>query len=214
METKLLIIGKGDNVITMITDNLYSEGISVAIDVYNNLGLEVKNAITHDHYTINLLSEVNIDDYKAICLGVYQPNFKKIIVEKYDLENKEIQNIFYKGTCLSAMAKFGKGILINSNVSIAAHTVIEDFVSINRHVSIGHHGTVGKFSSINPGVNIGGNVHIGQGTTIGMGATIINDVKIGNNVIVGAGSLITKDVPDNVVVYGSPYKIIRENTIQ
>ena len=52
METKLLIIGKGDNVITMITDNLFSEGIKAKIDVFNNLGLEIQNDISHDNFEI------------------------------------------------------------------------------------------------------------------------------------------------------------------
>lgn len=211
METKLLIIGKGDNVITMITDNLFSEGIKAKIDVFNNLGLEIQNDISHDNFEITLLEKVTIDHYKSICLGVYQPKFKKILIEKFNLEDKQMLNIMHKGTCLSAMVTLGKGLLINSNVTIAAHTIIEDYVSINRHVSIGHHCTIGKYSSINPGVNIGGNVQIGNGTTIGMGTTIINDIKIGNNVVVGAGSLVTKDLPDNVVVYGSPCKFIRHN---
>lgn len=212
METRLLIIGKGDNVITMITDNLHSEGKKIKIDVFNNLGLEVKNNISHDDFEINMLTNVNISEYNSICLGVYQPNFKKILVEKYNLEQKKLLTIMHKGTCLSAMAKLGNGLLVNSNVTIAAHTIIEDYVSINRHVSIGHHCEIGSYSSINPGVNIGGSVQIGKGTTIGMGVTIINDIKIGNNVIVGAGSLVTKDIPDNVVVYGSPCKFIRDNT--
>ena len=39
METKILILGKGDNIITMILDNLYSTLNLKAIVVYNNLYL-------------------------------------------------------------------------------------------------------------------------------------------------------------------------------
>jgi acetyltransferase-like isoleucine patch superfamily enzyme len=46
---------------------------------------------------------------------------------------------------------------------------------------------------------------------IGMGTNILNQVKIGKNTIIGAGSVVTKDIPDNVVAYGSPCKIIRDN---
>jgi acetyltransferase-like isoleucine patch superfamily enzyme len=70
---------------------------------------------------------------------------------------------------------------------------------------------VGDFSSINPGTNIAGNVKIGEGTTIGMGTNILHGVKIGKNSVIGAGSVVTKDIPDNVIAYGSPCKIIREN---
>ena len=44
-----------------------------------------------------------------------------------------------------------------------------------------------------------------------MGAIIVDGVTIGDNVVIGAGSLVLKDVPDNVVAYGNPSKIIREN---
>jgi maltose O-acetyltransferase len=44
-----------------------------------------------------------------------------------------------------------------------------------------------------------------------MGTNILHQVKIGKNTIIGAGSVVTKDIPDNVVAYGSPCKIIKEN---
>ena len=44
-----------------------------------------------------------------------------------------------------------------------------------------------------------------------MGSNIIDNVKIGKNVIIGAGSLVTKDIPDDVVAYGNPCKIVRKN---
>lgn len=87
-------------------------------------------------------------------------------------------------------------------------------MTINRNVSIGHHTTIENYTSINPGVNIAGNVIVGEGTTIGMGANIIDGVKIGKNSIIGAGSVVTKDIPDNVIAYGNPCKIIRDNETQ
>ena len=36
-------------------------------------------------------------------------------------------------------------------------------------------------------------------------------VTIGDNVVIGAGSIVTRDIPDNVVAYGSPCRVMREN---
>lgn len=36
-------------------------------------------------------------------------------------------------------------------------------------------------------------------------------VTIGDNVVIGAGSIVTKDLPSNVVAYGNPCRVIREN---
>ena len=44
---------------------------------------------------------------------------------------------------------------------------------------------------------------------LGANVTVLAGVTIGENAIVAAGSVVTKDVPDNMVVAGSPARIIR-----
>jgi len=53
---------------------------------------------------------------------------------------------------------------------------------------------------------------IGDGSLIGIGAVVLNRARIGRNSIVGANSLITegKEFPDNVMIMGSPGKVVRE----
>ena len=36
-------------------------------------------------------------------------------------------------------------------------------------------------------------------------------VTIGDNVVIGAGSIVTKDIPDHVIAYGNPCRVVREN---
>ena len=212
MATNLLILGKGDNIITMILDNLYSHNTrQPEIHIYNNLNLPILNTFEHDRFNIEVLDNINMDDYDLMTLGVYQPLHKRKIVDTLNPDINKFMSIIHDGLDISYMSKLGRGLLINSKVSIAAHTTIGDFVSINRHVSIGHHTNIGNYCSINPGTNIAGNVIIGEGTTIGMGTNILHTVKIGKNSIIGAGSVVTKDIPDNVIAYGSPCKIIRDN---
>ena len=209
METKLLIIGKGDNIITMILDNLYSNGTTPITTIYNNLKLPIQNTFDHSWFKINVVEDVNMDDYDVLTLGVYQPQHKIKIIQSLPPNLNKFVNIIHNGLDISKTSFIGVGALVNSKVSIAAHTTIGNFVSINRHVSIGHHTRIGDYCSINPGTNIAGNVEIGEGTTIGMGSNVIDKIKIGKNSIIGAGSLVTKDIPDNVVAYGSPCRIIK-----
>lgn len=54
-------------------------------------------------------------------------------------------------------------------------------------------------------------VTIGNHVWIGGGAIILPGVTIGNNVVIGAGSIVTKSIPDNVIAYGNPCRIIKEN---
>jgi sugar O-acyltransferase (sialic acid O-acetyltransferase NeuD family) len=178
------------------------------------LDLPTGNPFNHLDFSIKVSNHLEILEYSYYALGVYQPKHKIKIVETLNPNIDRFVNVIHDGLDISKMSTLGRGLLINSKVSIAAHTTIGDFVSINRHVSIGHHTTIGDYCSINPGTNIAGNVTIGEGTTIGIGVNIIDGIKIGKNTIIGAGSVVTKDIPDNVVAYGSPCKIIRFNETQ
>lgn len=52
-------------------------------------------------------------------------------------------------------------------------------------------------------------VHIGKNVWIGSNVSILPGVTIGDNSVIGAGSVVTSDIPDNVVAYGSPCRVIR-----
>jgi acetyltransferase-like isoleucine patch superfamily enzyme len=74
-----------------------------------------------------------------------------------------------------------------------------------------HDCVIGDYVEISPGAVILGRCQIGSFSRIGSNATILPDVKIGSNVTIGAGAVVTKDVPDNLVAYGNPARIIRKS---
>jgi carbonic anhydrase/acetyltransferase-like protein (isoleucine patch superfamily) len=52
---------------------------------------------------------------------------------------------------------------------------------------------------------------VGDNSLIGMGAILLNGARIGRNSLVGAGALVTegKTFPDNVLIVGSPARVVR-----
>jgi sugar O-acyltransferase (sialic acid O-acetyltransferase NeuD family) len=206
---KLTILGKNDIKITMILDNLESNNDYPVIEIINNLGLPIEHTFTNPKFIILLRPE--IESYQDCFLGVNNPIFKKKVVDVFNVDISKFINVINKNSSISSTSKIGRGCLINSMVSIAAHSTIGNFVTINRNSSIGHHTNIGDLITINPGVNIAGNCVVGEGSTLGMGVNVIDGINIGKNSIIGAGSLVTKNIPDNVIAYGSPCKIIKEN---
>ena len=74
--------------------------------------------------------------------------------------------------------------------------------------------TIGDNCHIGQNVTIGGGhggkvPQIGDNVRIGGGSFLFNGITIGNNVEIGANSIVNKDVPDNAVVAGNPFRIIR-----
>lgn len=55
-------------------------------------------------------------------------------------------------------------------------------------------------------------ISIGDDVWIGANTIILGGVKIGNGCVIGAGSVVVKDIPDNVIAFGNPCKVIRDIT--
>lgn len=53
-------------------------------------------------------------------------------------------------------------------------------------------------------------VVIGDNVWIGGNTVIMPGVTIGDNVTIGAGSVVTKNIPDNVLAFGNPCKVVRQ----
>ncbi len=53
-------------------------------------------------------------------------------------------------------------------------------------------------------------IHIGKNCWLGAGVIVMPGVTIGDNTVIGAGSVVTHDIPENVVAYGTPCKVVRE----
>ncbi len=79
--------------------------------------------------------------------------------------------------------------------------VVEDYVQIGSHCSI---------YSISTIDNKQGKVHLKHNCKIGSHSTVMPNVTIGENSIVGANSLVLEDIPDNVVAFGVPAKVMRK----
>ncbi len=103
----------------------------------------------------------------------------------------------------------GKNIFINQNVTFVdlGGIFIEDHVLIgptSRIITVNH--------LIDPSERRGLEVQsviIKKNAWLGANVTVLPGVTIGQNSIVAADSTVTKDVPDNIIVAGTPAKIIK-----
>lgn len=98
-----------------------------------------------------------------------------------------------------------------SEIVIGSGTNIQDRTVI--HADIGYPCHIGNSVTIGHGAIIHG-CSIGHNSLIGMGSIVMNGAKIGEDCIIGAGSLVPQgmEIPDGMLAYGSPAKIIRPLT--
>ena len=213
MEISIInVLGLSEPALTMLQDNLESYQVYPELKIYNNLDKKTLLPYVNPNFKINVVTSINeLDLQNPFFLGVNKPENKIKIQDSLKVDKEKFLTIINKTASVSSTTTIGNGVHINSMVSIASFSIINDFVSINRNASVGHHTEIGGFTTVNPGANIAGFVKIGIGCLIGMGVNIIDGVEIGANSIIGAGSVVTKNIPENVIAYGNPCKIIRTN---
>ncbi len=120
------------------------------------------------------------------------PEILEGILTKY---NWMVQGI--EGLTLGYKTDIGAFSYINARAQVR----IEDRVQIGSHCAIYSVSTIdGKK----------GMVLLREGCCIGSHSTIMPGVTIGRNALVGAHSFVNTDIPDDVIAFGVPAKIIRK----
>ena len=120
-------------------------------------------------------------------------------------------SIVHPTSFVARNASVGLGCQILANASICARANLGLATIINTSASIDHECVIGKGVHIAPGAKLAGCVEVGDFAFIGTGSVILPRIKIGNNTIIGAGSVVTKNLPDNIVAWGNPAQIVKEN---
>ena len=92
---------------------------------------------------------------------------------------------------------------------IGAFTYInaKNKVIIEDNVQIGSHCSIYSLSTID---DKEGEVVLKNNCKIGTHSVVMPGVTVGENSIIGAFSFVTEDIPDNVVAFGVPAKVVRK----
>lgn len=123
----------------------------------------------------------------------------------------EAVNIIHPDAVVSPTARLGTGVLIECGCLITPSPTIGDNVVVNTGSQVNHDNVVGDHVYIASGVILSGGVEIGENTLLDDGVVVAMGRKVGKNSLVGAGSVVTRDVPDGVICYGNPARVIRPN---
>ena len=102
-----------------------------------------------------------------------------------------------------------EGLVLGSKTDIGAFTYINALngVVIEENVQIGSHCSIYSVSTID---NNSGKVTLKNNCKIGSHSTILPGISIGKNSVIGAHSLVNRNIPDNVIAFGVPAKVVRK----
>lgn len=220
MTESLFLLGKSTYALSIILDMLPGEfrqvGLISNIPDEENTSLPFPFLVPHiqvREYTEDQMTDWQSPSFIIASIGKSRRQIAEHFINTYSIPEDRFIPLIHTSSVMANGFMAGIGLHISPLSVIAPYCTFGRFVVINRHVNVGHHTVFQDYVTINPGVTISGICEIGERTTIGAGATILDKIKIGSDTIIGAGSVVTKDIPNGVIAYGSPAKVIRDNII-
>lgn len=174
-----------------------------------------KGSFRHGHVILGSVDEAAqiavSHSCKSFCVAVGHNWHRATISARIarDIAEAEFPVVIHPHVSVSESCSIGAGTVIMAGAVIGINCSIGSGCIINTSCSVNHDCNLGEYSSIGPGTHLGGSVSIGARTAIGIGSTIRHKIAIGEDALIGAGAVVVTDVPDRVVAYGVPARVIR-----
>lgn len=205
MKRKLIIIGAGGFSKSIIDSINYTEIELVGfVDTYKK-GY-------HQGYPIiaNDINEIKSKNDYVYFIGVGEPNARYSYFHLLREQKLTIINIIDPTSIISRNVELGEGIYIGKMCIVNSDSKLCDGVVINTRSLIEHGNVIGFCSNIATNVVLNGDVKVGDRTFVGSSTVVNGQITIGSHSIIGSGSVVIRNIVDNVVVAGSPTRLIRE----
>lgn len=159
----------------------------------------------------------NIEEYKEsyhtnkFFIAFGNMKYRRKVYEQFVEHGWEAVNIIHPNAVISPDVHLGNGILIECGCLVTPNATIGNNVVINTGSQVNHDNMVKDHVYIASGVILSGGVTIGENVLLDDGVIVSLGRCVGSDTIVGAGAVVTRDIPESVVAYGNPAKVIREN---
>ena len=196
MNKNLYIFGAGHGATELLEDSVFSELID---DYFLVEDKPSRGDVMATEY-------VPKDGYGII--SAYYPAWK-IKLDKMFPDMRWVSAVSPKANIL--LEEMPVGLNVRSGAFVGSTVKLGRHVRLNFNSVVPFGCEVGDYSFVSIGASMLGDSKLGKGSLLYAHAVILNGVTVGDNTVIGAGSVVTKDIPDNVIAYGNPCKVVREN---
>ena len=192
--------------------------ISVA-NVVLSMGYRIKYFVDEENVRGNIMGYKVINEIKAIdltedsnmVLAIGDNSAREKTYEKITKIYNGIRfpSLIHSSAIISEFSEMGEGTVVMPGAVVGANVKIGKFCIVNTSASLDHDSVMLDFSSLAPAAVTGGSVKLGRRAVASIGSIIKQRITVGDDSILGAASYLHHDLPNNVIAYGIPAKIIK-----
>ncbi len=146
---------------------------------------------------------------KHLLIAVGDCNARLRLSELIGARGFRLGTAIHPKSVVATDVSIGAGTVVCAGAVVNPGSTIGLSAIINTTASVDHECIVEAGVHIGPGAHLGGRVTVRRGAQVGIGAIVKDRTVIGANSMVGAGAVVVKDIPESVLAYGNPAKIIR-----
>jgi sugar O-acyltransferase (sialic acid O-acetyltransferase NeuD family) len=150
--------------------------------------------------------------HDAVIVAFGDNEGRRAITERLLAAGERLATAIHPRACIAPSASIGEGSMISAGAVISPRAIIGRGVIVNTKASIDHDTVVEDFAHVSAGATVGARCRIGAESLIALGATVISGATVGERTIVGSGAAVVADIPDDVVAFGVPARIMRGRT--
>jgi 2,3,4,5-tetrahydropyridine-2,6-dicarboxylate N-acetyltransferase len=186
---------------------------------FSNVSFDGLNAFGCEHSKIIFADIAQVDEFllknPSLTDFVMEVDRRNSAIPLLDISHVEAR--IEPGAAIREHVLIGKNAVIMMGAVINIGAVIGEGTMIDMNAVIGARGTIGKNCHIGAGAVVAGvleppskqPVIIEDNVLIGANAVILEGVVIGKNAVVAAGSVVLENVEADMVVAGSPARVIK-----
>lgn len=216
---RIHLLGYSGAMLSILFERLKALNFTGEIFIITNMGITDEVAFENGlSYTIVPVEMASEPAKRSCLLSNSSPGVKIAVFEdfrrKLGIGPDHYFSLVDPAAIIASTVALKNGISIEPGVTVSPYANLGFGVTISRNTSVGHHTLLGDFVTLNPGVNVAGHCSVGEGTIIGIGTSVFDHVAIGKNCQIGGGSIVTRDIPDGVIAYGNPCRVIRSKSLK
>jgi acetyltransferase EpsM len=210
MNYKIVIWGASGHA-RVVADIFRLRGCEI-LGFLDDLNLEKHGTVFCGSYILGgkeKLRELKTGGLAHVCIAIGSGQTRVELTPFLHATGLSLRSAIHPRAIVASDALVGAGTVVAAGAIINPNSRVGENVIINTGATIDHDCIIGDGCHICPGTHLAGNVKVGSLSWIGIGSVVLENVNIGKNVLLGAGAVVVKDIPDGVVAFGNPARVVR-----
>lgn len=154
------------------------------------------------------LASLSRHRHDGVVVAIGDNRLRRALTDRLLTAGEQLVRAIHPDAYVAASATIGEGAMVSAGAVVLPRALVQRGVIINTRASVDHDSVVGEFAHVAPAATVGGSVRIGPEVLVALGAAVVSGRSVGARTIIGAGAVVVRDIPEDVVAWGVPARVV------